>query len=79
MKDIWRLSATELTSLIRARKVSAREAAQAALARLHAVNPKLNAVVDHRPEDVLAQADGIDATIANGGDAGILGGVPITA
>ncbi len=78
MKDIWRLSATELTSLIRARKVSAREAAQAALARLNAVNPKLNAVVDHRPEDVLAQADGIDATIANGGDAGILGGVPIT-
>ena len=78
MKDIWRLTATELTSLIRARKVSAREAAQAALARLNAVNPKLNAVVDHRPEDVLAQADGIDATIANGGDAGILGGVPIT-
>lgn len=78
MKDIWRLSATELASLIRARKVSAREAAQAALARLDAVNPKLNAVVDHRPQDVLAQADAVDATIANGGDAGILGGVPIT-
>src|SRR5688572_15267381 len=78
MKDIWRLSATELASLIRARKVSAREAAQAASARLEAVNPKLNAVVDHRPHEVLAQADAIDTTIANGGDAGILGGVPIT-
>lgn len=78
MKDIWRLSATELASLIRTRKISAREAAQAGLARLDAVNPKLNAVVDHRPQDVLAQADAVDATIANGGDAGILSGVPIT-
>ena len=48
------------------------------MARLNAVNPKLNAVVDHRPQDVLARADAIDATIANGEDAGILGGVPIT-
>lgn len=78
MKDIWRLSATELASLIRARKVSAREAAQAALERLDAVNPRLNAVIDHRSEDVLAQAAAVDTVIANGGDAGILGGVPIT-
>jgi len=78
MKDIWRLPATELASLIRARKVSAREAAQAALARLDAVNPRLNAVIDHRPQDVLAQADAVDATIASGGNAGILGGVPVT-
>lgn len=78
MNDIWRLPASELASLIRARKVSARDAAKAALARLDAVNPKLNAVVDHRPEDVLAQADNVDAVIARGGDAGILGGVPVT-
>lgn len=78
MSDIWRLPASELASLIRARKVSAREAAKSALARLDAVNPKLNAVVDHRPDDVLAQADAVDTVIARGGDAGILGGVPIT-
>ncbi len=78
MNDIWRLPASELASLIRARKVSARDAAKAALERLDAVNPKLNAVVDHRPEDVLAQADNVDAVIARGGDAGILGGVPVT-
>lgn len=78
MNDIWRLSAAELATLIRARKVSAREAALAALARLDAVNPALNAVVDHRPEEVLAQADATDALIATGGDAGILGGVPVT-
>ncbi len=78
MKDIWRLSATELASLIRSREVSAREAAQAGLARLEAVNPKLNAVIDHRPDDVLKQADAIDAKIARGDEAGILGGVPVT-
>ncbi|KRR07145.1 amidase [Bradyrhizobium jicamae] len=78
MQDLWRLSAAEMASLIRSKKVSAREAATAALARLDAVNPKINAVVDHRPEDVLAQASAIDAAIARGEDTGPLGGVPVT-
>ena len=78
MTDLWRLSATDLAARIRTRDVSAREAALAALARLDAVNPRINAVVDHRPEDVLAAADAVDATIARGDDPGILGGVPVT-
>ncbi|KWV60868.1 amidase [Bradyrhizobium macuxiense] len=78
MQDLWRLSATELASLIKSRKVSAKEAAQAGLARLDAVNPKINAVVDHRPDDVLAQAASIDAAIARGDDVGPLAGVPVT-
>jgi hypothetical protein len=78
MQDLWRLSAAEIASLIRSKKVSAKEAATAALARLDAVNPKINAVVDHRPEDVLAQASAIDAAIGRGEDAGPLGGVPVT-
>ncbi len=76
--DIWRLSATQLADRIRWKAVSAREAAQSALARLDAVNPVINAVVEHRPDDVLAQADAIDARIARGEDVGPLGGVPIT-
>ena len=52
MQDLWRLSAAEMASLIRSKKVSAKEAATAALARLDAVNPRINAVVDHRPADV---------------------------
>ena len=60
MQDLWRLSAAEMAALIRSKKVSAKEAATAALARLDAVNPKINAVVDHRPEDVLAQAAAVD-------------------
>jgi amidase len=78
MQDLWRLSAAEMALLIRSKKVSAKEAATAALARLDAVNPKINAVVDHRPEDVLAQASAVDAAIGRGEDAGPLGGVPVT-
>jgi len=78
MQDLWRLSAADLSALVRSRKVSAREAATAALARLDAVNPKINAVVDHRPEDVLKQAAAVDAVVSRGEGAGPLAGVPVT-
>jgi amidase len=78
LSEIWRLTATELAAKIRARELSARDAAQAALARLEAVNPAINAVVACDPEDVLAQADGIDAALAKGEEPGILAGVPVT-
>ena len=78
MEDLWRLPAKDIAALIGSKKVSAREAAIAALARLDAVNPKINAVVDHRPEDVLAQAEAIDAAIARNEAVGPLAGVPVT-
>src|SRR5712671_218123 len=78
MEDLWRLSAADIAALIRSRKISAKQAASAALARLDAVNPSINAVVDHRPEDVLAQAGAIDAAIARNENVGPLAGVPVT-
>ncbi len=78
MSDLWRLSAVELAALVRKREVSAVQAAQSALQRLDAVNPAINAVVDHRPEDVLAQAAEVDAALARGEDPGLLAGVPVT-
>src|SRR6202047_2020437 len=78
MEDLWRLSATDIAALIRSKKVSAKEAASAALARLDAVNPRINAVIDHRPQDVLAQAGAMDAAIARNEDLGPLAGVPVT-
>src|SRR6201996_625992 len=78
MQDILRMPAQELAGMIKSKKISAREAAIAALARLDAVNPAINAVVDHRPDDVLAQAAEVDAVIARGEDAGVLAGVPVT-
>ncbi len=76
--ELWRLSASQLADRIRWKAISAREAAQAALDRLDAVNPRINAVVECRPDEVLAAADAVDARIARGEDAGVLGGVPIT-
>src|SRR5260370_4536193 len=78
MQDLWRLSAKDIAALIRSKKVSAKEAASAALARLDAVNPAINAVVDHRPEDVPAQAGAIDAAIPRNPNAGPLAGAPLT-
>ena len=78
MTDLWRLPATELAQRIRAKQVSATEVANDALARLDAVNPRINAVVDHRPRDVLADAAAVDAAIARGEDTGPLAGVPVT-
>src|SRR6476659_8354031 len=78
MQDLWRLPAKDIAALIRSKKLSAKEAASAALARLDAVNPAINAVVDHRPADVLAQAGAIDAAIAANQNLGPLAGVPVT-
>jgi amidase len=78
MTELWRLSATELAHLVRSRKVSAREAAQSALQRLEAVNPKINAIVECRPDEVLKQAGRIDEALARGEDPGPLTGVPVS-
>jgi amidase len=76
--ELWRLSAADLAHLIRTRKVSAREAAQAALRRLDAVNPQINAIVAHAPELVLEQADRLDERLARHKDPGPLAGVPVS-
>src|ERR1700759_3747971 len=78
MEELWRLWAADVAASIRSKKVSAKEVASAALARLDAVNPAINAVVDHRPADVLAQAEAVDAAIARNEDVGPLAGVPVT-
>jgi amidase len=70
---MWRLSATELASGIRAGRFSAREAMEAHLARIEAVNPRLNAIVTLDAEGALAAADAADRMAP----AGPLHGVPV--
>ncbi len=77
-QDLWRLSATQVAALVRSRQVSALEVAQAAIARLAQVNPALNAIVEHRPDEVLAQARAVDDAVARGDNPGPLAGVPVT-
>jgi amidase len=78
MSEIWRLPASRVAALVAQRKLSALEAAEAALARVDVVNPRLNAVVDLRRDDVLARARAVDAALARGEPLGPLAGVPVT-
>ncbi len=74
---MWQWTARQTATAVHARQVSAREVAQAALARLHAVNPSLNAVITHDDAWTLAQADAVDQRLASG-EALPLAGVPFT-
>ncbi len=58
---LWQLDGVALAGLIRAGKVSAREAVESHLRRLDAVNSRLNAVVGPLHEQALAEADAADA------------------
>lgn len=78
MMETWRLSASEVAGLVREKKLSAVQVATQALERVEAVNGVLNAIVEYRPDEVLAAADLIDKRIARGENVGPLGGVPIT-
>jgi amidase len=78
MNELWRLSASEVSRLVRTRKASAREVTDAALERLESVNPRINAVVDCRPDLAREQADKVDNLLAQGNDPGPLAGVPVT-
>ena len=66
---LWRLPATQLADLIRSRKISARDAVQAALDRLDDVNGRINAVVDCSPAEALTAAGVIDAGLKDGEEA----------
>ena len=76
--EIIFLSATRIAQLIRDRKVSATEAVQACIARITAVNPKLNAVVQTCFDRALAEAREADVLLAQGRTKGPLHGVPMT-
>ena len=76
--DIIFVSTARLAQLIREKKVSATEAVQAFVARIHAVNPRLNAVVQTCFERALQEAKDADALLAQGKRKGPLHGVPMT-
>ncbi|WP_374971108.1 amidase [Terrabacter sp. BE26] len=62
---------------VRSSRESARESIAAALERIRAADPAVNAITWVNP-DALAQAAALDARIAAGEDPGLLAGVPIT-
>lgn len=71
------LGASDLSRRIHARAVSCREVMQAYLSRIHALNPRYNAIVSMAPEEaLLAQADACDRELAQGNSRGWLHGIP---
>ncbi len=76
--ELWKLDATDLARMIRLGQVSAREVTESTLARMHAVNPTLNAVVRPLDEEALATADRLDQARSRGEIVGPLHGVPVT-
>ncbi|GAA3583245.1 amidase family protein [Nonomuraea rosea] len=76
--ELWQLPATEIAAGIRTREISAAEVMESCLARIEAVNPALNALVEVRPEAALADARQADAAVAAGAELGPLHGVPVS-
>ena len=74
----WQWSAVETAAAIRSGAISAVETVEAHLERMHAVNPRLNAVVVDLAEDALKAAHAADKQRARGGELGLLHGVPVT-
>jgi len=72
------MSATKIAQLIRDKKVSSVEVVKACYARIDAVNPKLNAVVQFCRDRALAEAKSADDLLAGGKLKGPLHGVPMT-
>lgn len=78
MGELWRLSASDLAKEIAAKRVSSAEVIDAHLARIDAVNPKVNAVVRLLADEARAAAKNADRAVAAGGPLGPLHGVPFT-
>jgi amidase len=76
--DLWRWDAVDLALAIRTRAISSREAVAAHLARVDAINPRINAVVDRMTDEALRQADAADRAVARGDALAPLHGVPVT-
>jgi amidase len=77
-RDLWRLSAVDLARQISLREISCQEATASCLARLDAVNPRLNAVAEVRADEAMAAAAQADAMLERGETTGVLHGVPVT-
>jgi amidase len=80
--ELWKWDATALAEGIRARTISSREAVDACVGRMLAVNPQLNAVTCDLSGDARAAADRADAAVAravkSNENLGPLHGVPVT-
>jgi aspartyl-tRNA(Asn)/glutamyl-tRNA(Gln) amidotransferase subunit A len=77
-EELWRLPACELSQRFREGSLTPTAVVQACLARLEAVNPRLNAVIARRDEAVLREAQASTERHARGAPLSPVDGVPLT-
>lgn len=77
MNETMFWSATQAADMVRRKEISSRELTEALLARIDAVNPTVNAVVELRRDAALREAAAADRATAEG-ELGPLHGVPMT-
>ena len=75
--DLANLDLHEAATLVRQKKVSPVQLAQACIARIEALNPTLNAFITGTAESALAQARQAEAEVQSGKWRGPLHGIPI--
>jgi len=76
--EIWRWDAGSIAAAIAAREISARDAIEACVERMHAVNGAINAVTVDLSAQALDLADRADRAVHRGDALSPLHGVPIT-
>ena len=78
MDELIYRSVVDLAQAIRDKEISSEDVVRAHLARIDAVNPKLNAIVQLVAEQAIAAAKEADTALAKGEIKGVLNGVPMT-
>src|SRR5438874_4757092 len=78
MSQLVDMTASEMARRIRLRQISPLELVRAHLTAIEKLNPKLNAFVEIRAEQALAEAGGAESAIMRGEQVGPLHGVPIS-
>src|SRR6202140_3897220 len=78
MSDLTFLSAVAMAEQIRKKKISPLELADAHLAKIERLNPKLNAFVHVDGERVRREARNAEAAVMSGKDLGPLHGIPVS-
>jgi amidase len=78
MQDILFQPATNVAKQLKGGEISSRELTESLLARIEAVNPRLNAIVELQGEAAMEEASAADKAIVEGHDLGPLHGVPMT-
>lgn len=77
MSELHTLTLAEAARQVRDGDVTSRQLTKACLARIEAIEPKLNAFITLMADDALAAADRADSDLAAGNNHGPLHGVPV--